>query len=232
MPKPKSTPTLEERPHKGKRHTGKSAKGKKFEPGRVLPAAPALDIVAQLNRPRPSTSRYPIDQRTFAALEAAATKVKLPARKASTLVMDKGKKAELALSPGMALPAAPAVLEEPAEAPVALGNFQGIADTGWFPPDCTMAAGPQHVMLAVNSSVAIYTKAGAVAQAARTLSTWFGNVISQAKIFDPRLLYDQHANRWLLVAAALPSDPAVQQSFFLFADAGNKWGTWVGASQF
>jgi hypothetical protein len=196
-----------------------------------LSAAPAFDVVAELNRPRPSPSRYPIDQETFAALEAAALRVKLPTKKGSREVRDKGKKDELALSAGMALAPGAALLEEPAAAPVALGNFQGIVDTGWFPPDCTAAAGPQHVLVAVNSSAAVYTKAGAVAQPARPLSTWFGNVISGAKIFDPRALYDQQANRWILLAAALPSDVGSQQSFFLLsvsqsADPLGGWWNW------
>jgi hypothetical protein len=208
---------LEEARHKGKPRPGKSAKGVSFQPAQDLTAAPAFDVVEQLDRPRPSTTRYPIDQEAFARLEAAATKVKVRAKKKSTLVHDKGKREELALSPGIALPAGPAVLEEPAAAPVPLGNFQGLVDTGWFPPDCTMAAGPQHVLIAVNSSVAVYTKAGAVAQQPRTLSAWFGNVISGAKIFDPRAVYDQHANRWVILAAALPSSPGAQQSFFLLS---------------
>src|SRR5262245_4640477 len=136
---PRRTP--EEKPHRGKPRTGRSAKGVYFQPAQVLTAAPAFDVVEALDRPRPSTTRYPIDQQTFAALEAAAAKVKLPAKKESTKVRDKGKKEELALSPGMARAAGPAVLEEPAAAPVPLGNFQGITDTGWFPPDCTLAAG-------------------------------------------------------------------------------------------
>jgi hypothetical protein len=211
-------PALEVRPHKGKPRTGKSGKGTAFDPAQDLTAAPAVDAVAQLNRPRPSPTRYPIDQETFARLEAAARNVKLPAKKASNLVRDKGKKEELGLHPGMAAPAGPGVLVAPeAAAPVILGNFQGLTDTDWIPPDCTMAVGPQHVLIAANSSVAVYTQAGTVAQAPRTLSAWFGNVISSAKIFDPRALYDQHANRWILLAAAMPSSPAVEQSFFLLS---------------
>src|SRR5262249_25496373 len=128
----------------------------------------------------------------------------------------------------MALPTGPVVLEEPAAAPVAVGNFQGVSDTGWFPPDCTMATGPQHVLIAVNASVAIYTKAGAVAQQPRTLSAWFGNVISGAKIFDPKALYDQPSNRWILLTVALPSSPGSQQSFFLLSvsQSADPLGSW------
>jgi hypothetical protein len=220
--------TLEQQPHKGKPRAGKSAKGVAFNPGQELASAPAQDVVEHLDRPRPSSSRYPFDQATFAELEKQAARVRVPHRKRTTLVHDKGKKTELALQPGIAVPAGPAVLAAPAAAPVILGNFAAITDTGWFPPDCTLAAGPQHILVAVNASVAIYTQAGAVAQAPRTLSAWFANVISDAKIFDPRALYDQDANRWILLAAALPANPTSQQSFFLLSisQSADPLGPW------
>jgi hypothetical protein len=150
----------------------------------------------------------------------------MPAKKKTKVVRDTGNTAELALSPGMAATVGAAL--EPAAAPTALGNFQGIADTGWFPPDCTMAVGPQHVLVAVNSSFAVYTKAGAVAQAPRTLSAWFANVIGNAKIFDPKALYDQHANRWVLLTVAIPSDPGSKESYFLLSvsKTGDPLGGW------
>lgn len=75
---------------------------------------------------------------------------------------------------------APAALEaglEPVAAPSGSTNFAGIAATGWIPPDCTMAAGPQHVLLSVNSSMAIYSKAGGAPVLQRTLTQWFSNVV-------------------------------------------------------
>ena len=48
-----------------------------------------------------------------------------------------------------------------------------------------MAAGPQHVLLSVNSSVAIYNKAGGAAVLQRTLTQWFSNVVQGMTIFDP-----------------------------------------------
>jgi hypothetical protein len=203
--------------HKGKPRAGKTSRAVSLEPIPDLSVAAAFDLVEQLDRPRPAKTSYPIDLKRFEALEAQAIKIKIKAKKATEIVHDKGRKAELAASPGMMALADAGLVLEPAAAPVALGNFQGIADTGWFPSDCTMAAGPQHVLVAVNASVAVYTKAGAAAQPARTLSAWFGNVISGAKIFDPRALYDQHAGRWLLLAVALPSNPSAHQSYFLLS---------------
>jgi hypothetical protein len=215
----------------GKPRPGKStARGAAFAPAQQPQAAAPTAVVPRRERPRPAKSRYPIDIETFLALEARAAKVKIPAKKGAAVVQDSGKKAELAATPGAALPAA-AALAGPAEAPVAAGNFQGIADTTWFPPDCTMSAGPQHVMLSVNSAVAVYHKTGGVAQAPRSLDAWFANVISNAKIFDPRLLYDQHSGRWLLLAVAMPLAPTAHESYFLLsasqtADPTGAWWNW------
>lgn len=38
--------------------------------------------------------------------------------------------------------------------------FPAITATGWVPPDPTLAVGPNHVVVTVNSKVAFYTKAG------------------------------------------------------------------------
>src|SRR5262245_31514435 len=174
--------------HKGRAHAGKAHdKPTSFEPGQELTAAPAADDVAALDRPRPATTRYPISREAFTALEAAAATRKLKKKKAK-LVQDKaGAKSELATAPGIQALASPMALLEPAPVAAApgipLGNFGGVTDTGWFPPDCTMAAGPAHVLLSVNSTVSVYTKAGALALGPRTLSAWFANVISGAKIF-------------------------------------------------
>jgi hypothetical protein len=216
--------------HTGKPRAGKSgAKAVSFEPSDVLSAAPALDDVQALDRPRPAKTRYPIDLKKFEALEAKAATIKVRPKKETEIVQDKGSMAELALSPGMAEPATlvePAAA--PAAAPISLGNFKGIADTGWFPPDCTAAVGPQHVVVAVNSSLAVYTKVGAVAQPPRPLSAWFAGVISNAKIFDPKVLYDQHSGRWVLLTVAVPSNANLKQSYFLLSisKTGDPMGGW------
>ena len=37
-------------------------------------------------------------------------------------------------------------LLQPVAAPSGSTNFAGISATGWIPPDCTLAAGPAHVL--------------------------------------------------------------------------------------
>jgi hypothetical protein len=102
-----------------------------------------------------------------------------------------------ALAAAAAPPAAAAV-------PLSLvANFPGISFNGWFPYDATLAAGPEHVMAAVNARVAFYTKGTGTAVLQRTLVQWFSGVVQNAKIFDPKVLYDQFAGRWVLLAVGL-----------------------------
>ncbi|MGL4549812.1 MAG: hypothetical protein ACRC33_01385 [Gemmataceae bacterium] len=206
--------------HSAKPKPGKGAAGSAYDPLTPPPAAAAAaaahDEVASLDRPRPATTRYPISREDFAALEAAAVTVKVKAKKGVTLVPDKAHKQELAAQPAVAMPSAPA-FTPPSAAPTTLGNFAGLTDTGWFPPDCTAAVGPDHVVVAANASFAVYSKAGAVARAPQTFASWFSNVLTAAKIFDPKVIFDQFTGRWFLVTVALPSDPAVKGSYFLLS---------------
>jgi len=49
----------------------------------------------------------------------------------------------------------------------------------------------------------------------RDLNTWFSNVIANAKVFDPRVAYDQNAGRWIVLADALPLNESDHSSWFL-----------------
>src|SRR5206468_8481922 len=105
-------------------------------------------------------------------------------------------------------------------------NFVGIAATGWIPADCTMAVGPQHVLLSVNSSMAIYSKTGGPAVFQRTLTQWFSNVVQGMTIFDPKALYDQHAGRWVLLAVAVQNAPKRSLYLLSISNTSNPLGPW------
>jgi hypothetical protein len=191
--------------HRGKVLQGKhTAKAASYNPSELAPAAAAAEFGGPIrDRTRPALSRYAIDMKSYDQLkdEAAAKARPLP-KPESVLALDKAKKGapELAIAPMALVPMEAA----PAEAPSGLANFEGIAATGWFPPDCTLAAGPSHVLAAVNSWMAVYPRTGGTPVLQRNLSTWFSNVITNAKVFDPRVAYDQNAGRWIVLADALP----------------------------
>src|SRR5581483_7334860 len=148
-------------------------RGKEFDPTHE-----ALDALSaslpELREPRPYTSRYPIPDARFERLKAAARKAKLP-KGAATIAKDRGKKEEVAATAVAELAPAGGPV---AAAPLPSTNFAGFSATGWIPPDCTMATGPSHVLLSVNSSVAAYNKTGGAPLFVRTLTVWFSNVIS------------------------------------------------------
>lgn len=97
-----------------------------------------------------------------------------------------------------------------------LRTFAGmtsVAGGGYEPPDTVLAVGPNHVVEAVNSAVAIYTKAGALVST-QPFSTFFG-VPANAFVFDPVASYDELAGRF--VVAALLLDDTTQTSSLLLA---------------
>jgi hypothetical protein len=206
------------REFKGEAEAGKAKAGVAYNPAGAL----SRDAMAMPEpmEPRPkTTTRYPISNEAFEALKVAAPKARLAATSAvpSKDVKKRGDapQAVEAMAPG----------NEPAAAPVASNNFAGISATGWLPPDCTMAVGPAHVLASVNSSVAVYTKAGAP-QLQRTLTQWFANVASGMTIFDPKTLFDQHAGRWVLLAVAITNNPKASLHLLSISTTSDPMGPW------
>lgn len=73
---------------------------------------------------------------------------------------------------------------------------------GLTPPDPVLAVGPDHVMVAVNAAFVIYNKDGASLLGPITLSALFAGtgMGCGTNPFDPEVLYDESANRYLLTA--------------------------------
>jgi hypothetical protein len=204
---------------KGK--AGKSGKAKEFDPTHEALEALSASI-GEVNEPRPYTSRYPIPDKQFQKLKDAAHKTKI-AKKTATISKDRCTKTDFAATafPEMAAAGGPV-----AAAPLPATNFPGFTATGWIPPDCTMATGPNHVMLSVNSSVAVYNKTGGAPLLQRTLTVWFSNVVQGATVFDPKLLFDQHTGRWVLLAVAVSQSPKKSVYLLSVSATTNPLGSW------
>ncbi|HEX5758695.1 MAG TPA: hypothetical protein VF121_05835 [Thermoanaerobaculia bacterium] len=208
---------------------GRAESGSAFDPGATPRVAAAAGATAEYDRPRPAKTRFPIDLDDFARLKDAAPAAKLRGRglTAATIERDSGRRAAVprtaaAVAAAVGGPLGP----ETAAAPGILGSFAGIADTQWFPADCTAAAGPAHVLAAVNSSVAVYAKTGGAPLLQKTLTAWFSNVITEAKIFDPKALYDQHAGRWVLLAVAVGSTSNTSWFLLSISKTSDPLGGW------
>lgn len=100
------------------------------------------------------------------------------------------------LAPDGVLPGSPA----PA-APEPGANFLAIDYTksGFFvPPDPELAAGPDHLIAVVNSVFAIYDKTGAQLRAPTSFDSFMNSNAACNGSFDPNVLYDESADRFIL----------------------------------
>jgi len=101
-------------------------------------------------------------------------------------------------------------------APTSVVNFEGVAQTAFRPPDCTLAVGPNDVLVGVNVDLVGYTRAGAQRFRWAGFTTLFNPVLPQgAQLFDPKLAYDHYANRWIVCIAGRRANP--QGSWIMMA---------------
>lgn len=118
-----------------------------------------------------------------------------------------------------------ATVDDESLAPSNITNFAGITYTSWIPPDPTIAVGPNHIVVMVNSSIAIYNKSGTLLSGPTALSTWFSG-LSLGSVFDPKVVYDNHSGRWITMAV---TDDDASASAYLVSVSSNSdpTGSWV-----
>jgi hypothetical protein len=105
-------------------------------------------------------------------------------------------------------------------------DFDGINYTGWFPPDPVVAAGKEHLVCCVNSAFAIYNKETGEQEFATSFSLWFSLLAPPGHIVNPRIIYDNHEERFVILA--LSTDFDNQESAYMIAvsDDDNPLGNW------
>jgi len=111
--------------------------------------------------------------------------------------------------------------------PAAFTGFQGLLDDyGPNPPDTGGAVGPHDVFTMLNSQVAVQSRSGAMRPDFPIDLTQFWSGLGPFdKIFDPRILYDASADRWI---AASSTNPGTATAALLLAvsETGDPAGTW------
>jgi hypothetical protein len=85
-------------------------------------------------------------------------------------------------------------------------SFPGLTDTNWIPPDTQGAAGPAHLMEILNGGVGVFEKATGTLRSQVTLQTFWsslGTAVGEPAnfAFDPKVLYDQFAGRFVAITA-------------------------------
>lgn len=84
--------------------------------------------------------------------------------------------------------------------PSTSASFLALPDSGTsIPPDTHGAVGPNHVMTVLNSQIRIQNKTGGVLTTT-TLNAFWATVAPSGGVFDPKVLYDPYANRWLFTS--------------------------------
>ncbi len=78
-------------------------------------------------------------------------------------------------------------------------NFQGTQWNGTKPPDPQIAVGSDKIILIINNKIEIYNKSGSNLSSS-TLSDWFSTVSPPGNPYDPRVVFDNLSNRWIVYA--------------------------------
>lgn len=125
----------------------------------------------------------------------------------------------------------PGQVEMPAgpSAPASGGGWGAIGATGWVPPDAAVAAGPNHVVAAVNSSMAIFSKSGLKLSQFTLQSLFQGLGNGEDMVFDPRLLYDTGTGRFFFLGAARRTSGTLSWYYLAVSHTSNPldgWFTW------
>lgn len=90
-------------------------------------------------------------------------------------------------------------------APPPITNFQGIVDIFTIiPPDTNGAVGPNHVVELLNVGFQVYSKTGTSFAPLISLQSFWSSLGTGAgqpasSLFDPKILYDQYEDRWVVV---------------------------------
>ena len=106
-------------------------------------------------------------------------------------------------------------------------------NTGGFlfiPADSSAAAGPNHVLNVVNVTLRVHDKSGSLL-ADTALDDFFASLSPATLTFDPKVLFDQYAGRWLVVTLEQLDDGAggaTEESriFLAVSDDADPLGTW------
>lgn len=87
-----------------------------------------------------------------------------------------------------------------------LSGVTGLNNTGWYPPDTGVAAGPNYVVETANERMAIYNKTTGTLVSTQNLGSLFsGSYMGSLGPFDPQVLYDDSANRFVIAAPVTSS---------------------------
>ena len=132
-------------------------------------------------------------------------------------------------------PQLPLDISSPTAQGAILTNFNGIAATGWFPPDTVVAVGPSQVLASTNSGYAIYSKTGRQIRGYTSFDSFFAGLrpanwaTNGGFMFDPKVYYDWYHKKFIMFV--LGREDVNETSHFYIAiskteDASAGWWSW------
>lgn len=118
---------------------------------------------------------------------------------------------------------------EQVEASLVATNFDGLANTGWIPPDTVVAVGSSAIVEAVNSGFSVYSKSGAVLQGNTTFSTFFNSLkpVGWAGfMYDPRVIWSEEHQKFVILILGLDQTNQTSYYFIGISQTSNPTGSW------
>jgi hypothetical protein len=97
-----------------------------------------------------------------------------------------------------------------------IGPRFGDSGAGFFPPDTVGAIGPNHFVASVNANLSAYVRSTGTRVLNVSLSSFFG-----AGVGDPRVGYDHHSGRWIVLASDFSS-----RVYFAYSLTNDPTGSW------
>ena len=99
----------------------------------------------------------------------------------------------------------------------------------FIPPDPHAAAGPNHLVNVVNTTITFHQKNGTI-DFQDSLANFFSALSPLTFTFDPKVLFDQYENRWVVITmeqTETPDDPSdTSRMFVAVSDDSDPNGTW------
>jgi PASTA domain-containing protein len=129
-----------------------------------------------------------------------------------------------AANPGRVRPfrAEPAAAPSPALAT----SFKALDDNGLFvPPDTEGAPGLDKLLVTVNGTVQIQNKSDGSVVSATTLDSFFGAIPGAGIVFDPHVMFDPYASRWIVVAVS-NADSSAADVLLAVSQTSDPAGSW------
>lgn len=200
----------------------------------VQPVDSSSDAIIQ---PTMKISIAPPEVRTREQIQAAALEAAAPATSRRDILFlptvgdaaYKAAKAKAAQQGNLQAPTAPEAQGAAPLVPTTLTetlNFDGVDSVtagGWRPPDTHGAVGLNHFVEITNSHLDIYQKAAPNTRVGSLpLSAFFG--YTSQRLYDPRVIYDRHENRWIMSAIAGVESSLIQRFFFAVTQTADPLG--------